>query len=142
MSVLSRLRLIAPDLTLPYTDIQLNEYIEIAVEQLDPCIWGALYTQGLANLTAHLLSTYTVRATAAVGSGAPGPVTMETAGRVTLQYASPKDWENNALVLSPWGQELMRLGKKLAGRHMFTTGFRDDDMCHPNAARGGEDNRL
>lgn len=141
MGALARLRLIAADLTSGFTDDELNEFITIAVEQLDVCVWGTLYTQAVANLTAHLISIYTVRANAASG-GASGPITMEIAGRVTLQYAAPKDWENDALKLTPWGMELQRLAKRLPGRRMFTTGFREEDMCDPDSAIGGEDNSL
>jgi hypothetical protein len=139
MGALDTLKLIAAGLVASYTDDELNQFIALAVAQLDPCVWGSLYTQALANLAAHLISTYTVRAAAAAG-GAGGPVTMEIAGRVTIQYATPRDWDKNSLSLTPWGNELQRLGKKLAGRKMFNTGFRLADMCNPDPAVLGEDN--
>lgn len=139
MGALDTLKLIAAELTADYTDDQLNQFIALAVAQLDPCIWGNLYTQAIANLTAHLISLYKVRAASAAG-GASGPVTMEIAGRVTIQYAAPKDWETNSLALTPWGMEVQRLGKRLPGRHMFNTGFRKADMCDPDPAILGENN--
>lgn len=139
MNALDTVKLIAADLVSGLTDDQINDYIAIAVAQLDPCVWGGLYTLGVANLTAHLISTYTVRA-ASAGGGAAGPVTMEIAGRVTIQYAKPTDWEKNSLRLTPWGLELERLGKKLPGTKMFNTGFRNVDMCNPNPSILGENN--
>jgi len=139
MGALDTVKLIAANLVTGLTDDQINQYIALAVAQLDPCVWGSLYTLAVANLTAHLISLYTVQA-AASGGGAAGPVTMEIAGRVTIQYATPKDWESNALRLTPWGTELERLGKRLPGRRMFNTGFRQADMCNPNPALLGENN--
>lgn len=144
LSALDTVKAIASDLVSGMTDEQIGLFITMAVEQVDSCIWGSLFTQAVANLSAHLISVYTVRAAASAGGGGggTGPVTMEIAGRVTIQYASPKDWENNALRLTPWGQELDRLAKKLPGRHMFNTGFRDSDMCDPQPGFFGEDNSI
>jgi hypothetical protein len=139
MGALDTLKLIAAGLVTGYTDDQLNAFIAMAVPQLDPCIWGSLYTLGLANLTAHMINAFSVRA-AAAGSGAAGPVTMEIAGRVTIQYAQPRDWQKDSLAMSPWGLEYKRLAGLLAGRHLFNTGFRTQDACDPDPTVFGEDN--
>jgi hypothetical protein len=146
LSALDTIKAIAPDLVAGMSDLEIGVYITMAVEQMDPCIWDTLFTQAVALLTAHLMYISKARpagaASGGAGGGGSGPVTMEIAGRVSIQYAAPKDWENNALRLTPWGQELDRLSRKLPGRHMFNTGFRDEDMCNPDPRILGEDNSI
>lgn len=139
MGALDYMKAFDPVGTAGKTDDELNVFVSIATTRLVYCVWKSLYTQGVALLALHLLHLSTVRA-ASAGGGAAGPLTMEIAGRVTLQYAKPGDWEKNSLALSPWGQEFQELTKKLAGRRMFNTGFRLEDMCDPNPRLMGESN--
>jgi hypothetical protein len=65
---------------------------------------------------------------------------METAGRVSIQYAKPDGWEKNPLLTTPFGQDFIGLTKKLPGRRLFNVGFRLEDLCDPNPKIMGEDN--
>ena len=138
MNALDTLKAIAPTLANGRTDEELNIFLGLAVGRMNACVWGSLFTQGVAYLAAHLLHLSAVRA-AAAATGAAGPLTMQMAGRVQLSYGQPRDWDKNGLQLSPWGQEFDALTRKLAGRKMFNVGFRLEDMCNPNPQQMGED---
>ena len=139
MSIIELMRAFDPIGTDGKADAALEVYLTIAAARLSVCVWAGLYSQGLALLALHLMNVATVRSASSQG-GAGGPVTMETAGRVSVQYAKPDGWEKNPLLLTPWGTDFMALANKLPGRRMFNTGFRLEDMCHPNPALMGEDN--
>lgn len=129
MAVIDTVKFIAPTLTATRTDDEINTAIELAAGRMSVCIWGNLYSQGLAYLAAHILAIV-ARSSAGGGGGAVGPVTQEMAGRVQISYAVPQGWDSDALKATPFGNEFLGLRKKLAGTRMFNTGF--DDLCPPD----------
>lgn len=139
MNVLDIMKALDPVGTNGKADDVLNVYISLALPRLSYCVWGALYNQGVALLALHLLNLASVRSRTAA-SGAAGPVTMEIAGRVTLQYGKSESAGGGTLGTTPWGQEFMELAKKLPGRRAFNTGFRLEDLCDPDPKQMGESN--
>lgn len=129
MAVLDTVKAIAPALTASMTDAEITVFIELAQDTMSPEVWGTrLYPIGLAYLTAHLLAL-TSRGNAGGGSGASGPVTMEQAGRVLVQYAQTSSGgAGGGLDQTPYGMYFMQLRKKLPGVRPFTTGFKVGNM--------------
>lgn len=125
MPVIDTVKFIAPTQTASLTDDQINTAIELAAARISACIWGDLYSQGVAYLAAHLLALRE-RASSG-GGGAVGPVTQEMAGRVQISYAVPQGWDGDGLRSTPFGQDFLDLRRKLPGTRMFNTGF--DDIC-------------
>lgn len=125
MPVIDTVKFLAPGVTSGLTDAEINIAIDLATTRLSACIWGKLYTQGVALLTAHILA---IRNRGMAGNGgAVGPVTQEMAGRVQISYAVPQGWDGDGLKSTPFGQDFLDLRRKLAGTRMFNTGF--DELC-------------
>jgi hypothetical protein len=128
MAILDTVKAIAPIQTSGLSDAEITAFIELAQDRLSLLVWGTrLYPQGVAYLTAHLL-TVTFRGSAGGGSGAAGPVRQEMAGRVMVSYAASSDAASTGLRSTPYGEEFLNLRKKLPGIRPFTTGFESGEM--------------
>ena len=105
---------------------RLDIFLEDAVDQLDPTrfLSTSMYQQAVALLAAHNISL-----SDRGGSGASGPVTLERAGEVAIQYAQTGSIAGlRGLESTPYGIQLARLLRKQPGLHMFTTGFTESDI--------------
>lgn len=130
MAVLDTVRAIAPVQTASLTDEQIEVFIELAQDRMHPTVWGTrLYPQGLAYLTAHLL-TISQRGAAGGGTGAAGPVKQEMAGRVMVSYSDTASagGGTHELAQTPFGNEFLALRRKLPGVRPFTTGFTEGEV--------------
>lgn len=130
MAVIDTVKAIAPSQTSGMTDEEIEVFIALAADRMSPEVWGSrLYPQGLAYLTAHLL-TMAARGAAGGGAGAAGPVKQEMAGRVMVSYATSASAGAGAndLDSTPYGQEFKALQRKLPGIRPFSTGFTSSDM--------------
>jgi hypothetical protein len=87
----------------------INPFIAEAERQLSISRWDALYDDGVRYLTAHLIATQSL------GASAPsGPVTSESAGPLSRSYAAAATWSPDGLDSTVYGRRFLEL-QRLVG---------------------------
>jgi hypothetical protein len=88
--------------------------IPFAYAQLNADAWGSMRDYGALLLAAHLAKSVS----SAAGASGQGPVTGETVGSVSRQYAAPGQFVQalGALGTTGYGQEYARLLKNTVSR--------------------------
>ena len=93
------------------SDAKVNTFIGFAEARIDADVFGDLYDQALAYLTAHLLAVSSQAE--AFAAGGVGPVTSQTVGPLSRSFAaasgyvktsSPSDYS-----MTPYGQHFLTL---------------------------------
>lgn len=121
MAVRDTFDAIAPALA---TDPLADTFLEFAVDQMNPVVWGKVYELGVAYLAAHMLTIARRTEAAGPSGGGSGPITSKRAGQVAIQYGQMSSSANSDLTYyqnTPYGIEFLRLRKSRAGTHMFST---------------------
>jgi hypothetical protein len=94
------------------TDPQIQAWIDRAYPQINPDAFGDSTVYAGALLTAHLLTIFPP-AGVTVAPGAPGPISSETVGQISVSYAVPPVKTRAALTgtlgQSRYGIEFSRL---------------------------------
>ncbi len=75
-----------------YPDAMINVWASLAIQQLDPCIWGNSYTLGTQLMTAHNLVLANQNVQTSKNGGAPGTfggvANSKTVGAASVAYDS------------------------------------------------------
>src|SRR5690554_4956974 len=98
---------------------RLDLFVELAAARISASVFGKVYPQALAYLTAHLLSVSARASTS--GAGAAGPVTSATTGGVSVSYgqvAASVSVTDAALSTTAYGLEFLALRNSRAGTKM------------------------
>jgi len=98
---------------------RVDTFIGLAAARISASVFGKVYPQAVAYLTAHLLSVSARASTS--GAGAAGPVTSATTGGVSVSYgqvAASVSVTDAALSTTAYGLEFLALRNSRAGTKM------------------------
>jgi hypothetical protein len=120
LSTLQRLKLIAPEFG-SKPDSELEDYIELAAEEVSAGVFGDMYQSAVANLAAHFLTN------AASDGHASGPLTSERAGEVSRSYGFSAN-RDGQLDTTTYGAEFKRIRNSRPGVHALTSHPKFNDL--------------
>lgn len=98
-----------------YPTFFLQEYLDLAACQLNPCAWGSKYTKANALLAAHLLA---VAFPEAGGGGETGATKKEKLGPAEIEFSEPAQVSGSDALLGStrWGRMFLLLARSFLRR--------------------------
>lgn len=125
--------------TITYPDSQITFWANVAVNLVNMCRWGALYTNAQELLIAHYVTVSQMNNLTSSVGGAPGEMTGPTASKATDKTSISFDTKSatlpnsGELALTTYGQTWMRLARLIGagplsaspntGGNILTTGY-------------------